>query len=218
MNRQPDWTLYLVAYPPACRGRDVVAVAEAAVRGGVTLVQLRMKECTTRSYLETSKRLRQTLADHGVPLLINDRVDVAMAAGADGVHLGQTDMPADLARELMGEQSLIGLSADTQAQAAAAEGLPVDYVGVGPVFPTATKADTGPTLGVEGLRQWRRRCHLPLIGIGGVTAENAAQIVRSGADGIAVVSAICGASDPARAACELRQAIEAARSREGDAV
>ncbi len=212
MKPPADWTLYLVADPHACRGRPIEDVVRLAVAGGATVVQLRDKECTTRRYVEQALRLHELLAPLGVPLIVNDRVDVALAVGAEGAHVGQSDMPPDLVRRLMGPDALVGLSVDSEADVLAADGGVVDYVGVGPIFSTATKTDTSAPWGVEGLRRLRPRTGLALVAIGGLDASNAAGVVRAGADGIAVVSAICSADDPQRAAAGLRAVIEAARA------
>lgn len=208
-----DWSLYLVAYPEACRGRSVRRVVEAAVRGGVSAVQLRCKDVSAREYLAIARALHEFLAGRNVPLLVNDRVDVALAAGAEGVHVGQADMPAQDARRLMGSDALIGLSVGTPQEARAAQNAPVDYLGVGPIYPTTTKAGTPPQWGCRGLRKLRDAVDTALVGIGGITESNAWHVVEAGADGIAVVSAICSADDPEQAARRLRQAVESARKR-----
>jgi thiamine-phosphate pyrophosphorylase len=213
MKPRVDWSLYLVADPGACRGRLVEDVVRLAVAGGATAVQLRDKECTTRRYVEQAQRLHDMLVALGVPLIVNDRVDVALAAGAEGAHVGQSDIPPDVARRLMGPDALIGLSADTEADALAADETVVDYMGVGPVFATSTKVDTSAEWGLEGLRKLRARTRRLIVAIGGVSAANAADVIRAGADGIAVVSAICSADDPRQAAADLRGAIDAARRR-----
>ncbi len=147
----------------------------------------------------------------GIPLIINDRLDVALAVGADGVHLGQSDMPLAMARAIVGDTLLIGISAESVADAVAAEEGGADYLGVSPVFATPTKSDTAPALGLEGLRAIRRAVRIPLVGIGGLDRGNAAAVIEAGADGVAVVSAIVAAADPAQAARELVQEIRRAR-------
>ncbi len=213
MARRPDvdWTLYLVADPAMCGGGALERVVEQAAGGGVTIVQLRDKECATGEYVEQGRRLHGLLGPLGVPLIINDRPDVALAVGAEGVHLGQSDMPIDAARRLLGENALIGLTVDAAEQALAEEAALADYLGVGPIFPTSTKADTAPEWGCEGLESLRGRTRNVLVAIGGVNASNAADVIRAGADGVAVVSAICSAPDPRLAAEELRRAIERGR-------
>jgi thiamine-phosphate pyrophosphorylase len=187
-------------------------VVAEAVAGGATLVQLRDKEATTADLVITAGRLLEVLEKPGVPLLINDRLDVAQAVRAAGVHIGQSDMPPLLARSLLGEGAVIGLSADTLDQALEAQELDVDYLGVGPVFATATKSDTEAPWGIEGLRSLRPRSRLPLVAIGGIDARSVGEIMAVGADGVAVVSAICSADDPRRAAAELREAVERGRA------
>lgn len=206
-----DYSLYLVTDRNLARGRETLAVVEAAVRGGVTCVQLREKSCSTRLFIEEALRLQDFLRGRGVPLIINDRVDVALAVGADGVHLGQTDMPVRTARAILGEHAVIGVSAECLEDASAAEKEGADYIGVSPVFATPTKTDTAPALGLTGLAAIRAAVHLPLVGIGGLNLQNAAEVIRHGGDGLAVVSAIVSADDPEAAARKLRAVIESAR-------
>lgn len=215
MEPRADWTLYVVIDPHVCRGRSAEEVARLAVQGGATVVQLRDKDCSTREYLTVAGRLHELLAALGVPLIINDRLDVALAVGAEGVHVGQSDMPPAVARRLMGEDALIGLSVETERQALAAEEARVDYLGVGPIFATSTKVDTAPEWGLTGLCRLRPRSRHVLVAIGGVNRSNAAEVVHAGADGIAVVSAICAAGEPELAAAELRRIIAAARAEGG---
>ena len=191
--------LHLVTDSALCGERGVLAVVEAAVAGGVSCVQLREKQLETRAFVGRARALKAWLAPRGVPLIINDRVDVALASGDDGVRVGQSDMaPADVRRLMPG--ALIGLSVESLAQLEAAEAAPVDYYGVSPVFSTATKADAAPALGLAGLAAIRARTARPLVAIGGIHAVNAAAVLAAGADGLAVVSALCAAADPAAAA------------------
>jgi thiamine-phosphate pyrophosphorylase len=205
----PDWRLYLVTDRGLARGRSIAWVVEAAVRGGVTAVQLREKSCSTRDFVRLGRELKSLLAAHQVPLIVNDRVDLALEIGADGVHIGQHDMDPRRARSLLGPDAIIGLSIETIEQARAAASLDVDYLGVGPVFATATKTDAAPPLGLAALAEIRAITRHAIVAIGGIGLENARQTIVSGADGVAVVSAICAADDPERAARELRQAIDA---------
>jgi len=205
MKRGFDLTCYLIAGRSSCGERPLEEVVRLAVEGGVTMVQLREKGVSTREYLETAGSLKRILAPAGVPLVINDRIDVALAVGAEGVHVGQSDMPVDIARRLMGPDAIIGLSMDTDAQVLEAETLDVDYLGLGPVFPTSTKADHSEPLGFEGFARRRGMTRHPSVAIGSVTARCAGQLRSLGADGLAVVSAICRAEDPAEAARELRR-------------
>ena len=205
MNERDSDTLrlHLVTDSALCGARGILAVVEAAVRGGVTCVQLREKSLDTRAFVERARALKAWLLPLGVPLLINDRVDVALACGADGVHVGQNDMTPEDVRRLM-PGGLIGLSVESLAQLAAAERAPVDYYGISPVFATRSKHDAAPALGLDGLRAIRAGTRRPLVAIGGIDAGNAADVMAAGADGLAVVSALCSTADPEAAARELR--------------
>ena len=209
-----DYSLYLVTDRTLSLGRSTVEVVAAAVSGGVTCVQLREKHCSTREFLEEARRVRELLVGTGVPLIINDRLDVALAVAADGVHLGQNDMHISDARRLVGERLVIGISAESVADAIRAEAEGADYIGVSPVFTTPTKMDTAPPLGLEGLREIRRAVSLPLVAIGSIRHDNAAEVLRAGADGLAVVSAIVSAPCPRTAAAALRQQIAFTREEE----
>ena len=206
---RPDLSTYLVADPAACGDRGlpgVVDTAVAAVRGGVTVVQLRDKHASASTLYRSATALVQALRRTGVPVLVNDRLDVALAARADGVHLGQDDLPVEDARRIAGPGFLVGLSVSTADELTAANALPagtVDYLGVGPVFATPTKTDAQGATGVDGLAELRRRTELPCAAIGGIHPGNVAAVRRSGVDGVAVVSAICSAPDPAAAAAGL---------------
>jgi thiamine-phosphate diphosphorylase len=205
-----DPRLYLVTDPDLIGDRDLVHVVLEAVAAGVTLVQLRDKDASDRDLLDAGRALKAALAPHRVPLLLNDRVELACALGV-GVHVGQSDTSPSEARAVLGHDALIGLSIeflDDPIDRAA------DYVAASPVFSTATKADAAPELGLGGLARLRRRTDLPLIGIGGIHEGNAAQVIEAGADGVAVISAILSASDLTRATRRLRQVIDDAK---GDA-
>jgi len=201
---QPDYSVYLVTDRTLCVSGTLEDVVARAVQGGVTMVQLREKQLCTREFVELGRALRALLAPRGVPLLVNDRVDVALACGADGVHIGQSDIRYADARRLMGAGAVIGVSVESVEQAAEAERCGADYMGVSPVFATPTKTDTSAPWGLEGLRGLRRRFSLPLVAIGGIGPDNAAEVFEAGADGIAVVSAICASPDPQQAAATLR--------------
>ena len=195
--------LHLVTDAAQCGERGLLAVVQSAVRGGVTCVQLREKSLDTRAFVERARALKALLSPLRIPLLVNDRVDVALAAGADGVHVGQSDMAPQDVRRLMPD-ALIGLSIESWQQMREAEQAPVDYYGISPVFATASKADAAPVLGLEGLQQLRLMTARPLVAIGGIQAGNVAAVMAAGADGVAVVSALCAAADPAAAARHLR--------------
>ncbi|WP_022660994.1 thiamine phosphate synthase [Paucidesulfovibrio longus] len=202
-----DYGVYLVTDQGLCLGRGLLEVVAEAVRGGASMVQLREKKCDTRDFVALARRLKALLGPLGVPLLINDRVDVALAAGADGVHVGQSDMhPADV-RGLIGPEAIVGLSVECMEHVLQADALGVDYLGVGPVYATATKPDHSEPWGLEGLRRVRAASRLPMVAIGSVNAENAAQVMETGMDGLAVVSAICSAPSPEQAAGALRDIV-----------
>jgi len=202
-----DYSLYLVTDRELARGRTTLEIVSAAVLGGTSVVQLREKDCATRDFIEQALTIKEFLKDHGVPLIINDRVDVAQAVKADGVHLGQTDMPLAVAKKILGDSMIIGISAESLQDAIEAEKGGADYLGVSPIYATPTKTDTAPPLGLEGLREIRKVVRLPLVGIGGLNRDNAAEVIRNGADGVAVVSAIVAAKDPQAAADALKQTI-----------
>lgn len=193
------------------RGRPLAEIVCEAVAGGATCVQLREKTATTREFLEEARRVRAALQKSGVPLIINDRMDIALAAGAAGVHLGQQDMPVGDARRLGPPGWIIGVSAESVEDAIRAEAGGADYIGVSPVFATPTKTDTAFPLGLGGVRTIRAAVGIPVVAIGGIHAGNAGDVIRAGADGLAVVSALVAAESPRMAAEELRRAIEDGR-------
>ncbi len=205
-----DYSLYLVTDRGLARGRTTLEIVKTAVYGGTTIVQLREKDCSTRDFIEQALTVKKFLKARGVPLLINDRVDVAQAIAADGVHLGQTDMPLEIAKKILGDSMIIGISAESLEDAIEAERGGADYLGISPIYATPTKTDTASPLGLKGLREIRNAVKLPLVGIGGLNKDNAAEVIRHGADGVAVVSAIVAADDPAAAAKELKQVIKEA--------
>lgn len=206
-----DLSLYLVIGPNTTAGRDVTSVALAAVRGGATMVQLRYKSGTSE-IVQAAREVIEVLRPTGVPVIINDRVDLARALGAQGVHLGQGDTaPAD-ARAALGEDAIVGLSITDPAQLKNVDPAVVDYLGAGPIFETGSKADAAAPLGLEALSRIAGGVRLPVAAIGGITEANAAAVIRAGADGLAVVSAICAADDPEEAARTLVARIDEARS------
>jgi thiamine-phosphate pyrophosphorylase len=207
-----DLSLYLVVGPEATAGRDVTSVALAAVRGGATMVQLRYKAGTSE-IMQAAREVIEVLRPTGVPVIINDRVDLARALGAQGVHLGQGDASPAEARDVLGEDAIVGLSITAADQLARVDPNIVDYLGVGPVFDTGSKADAAQPLGLATLSQIASSVRLPVAAIGGITEANAAAVIRAGADGLAVISAICAADDPEDAARALVARIDEARSR-----
>ena len=207
-----DYSLYLVTDRGLARGRSTFEVVKAAVSGGVTCIQLREKDCSTLEFIEQAVAIKNFLETRQIPLIINDRLDVALAVGADGIHLGQTDMPLGIAKKIAGPSMLIGISAESVQDAIEAENSGADYLGVSPIYATPTKTDTAPPLELQGLREIRSRVKIPLVGIGGLNKSNAAEVIQNGGDGVAVVSAIVAADDPELAARTLKQIIDEARN------
>jgi thiamine-phosphate pyrophosphorylase len=205
-------SLCLVTDPDLVPAAALEETVLAAVRGGVTMVQLRDKWATDEALLAQAVALVRVLRPLGIPLLVNDRVEVARRAGADGVHVGQDDTSPEIARERLGPAAIIGLSITDATQLARAERAPVDYYGVGPYFATATKPDHQPPLGLDGGRALVARASRPCVAIGGIHPPRAAAVRATGVAGIAVVSAICGKPDPERAAHELLPAVTVAVS------
>jgi thiamine-phosphate pyrophosphorylase len=215
MPARLDLSLYLATDPEMTARRGLLETVAAAVDGGVTMVQLRHKDGSAGALVEAGRALKALLASRGIPLIVNDRVDVAHAIGADGVHVGQDDLPPAAARAILGPSAIIGFSISNEGQLAGFDATAVDYVGLGPLFPTGTKTYAAPALGETGFAALRRRLPCPVVAIGGITAANAARAIAVGADGVAVVSAICAASDPRAAAQALRTAVDAAREKFG---
>jgi len=212
-----DLRLYAIVDPEHSGGHDLAELARAVAAGGATLVQLRDKVNGTGRMVEEARALKAALKPFAVPLLVNDRVDVALAAGADGVHVGQDDLSAADARRLMGPSAIVGLSIRTPGQAAAAPLDVIDYAGIGGVYATLSKAGAKTPIGVSGLADniailRRRRSRFAVCGIAGITAANAAAVIAAGACGVAVISALSSGPDPQAAARELRAAVDAARA------
>ncbi len=179
-----------------CCHHDLETIVSQAVQAGLCCVQLREKKADTRIFLNRALALKKILDPARIPLIINDRVDIALAAGAQGVHIGQSDMPYAKTRELMGPKAIIGLSVETWEDVEAAQGLDLAYIGVSPVFATPTKTDTKEPWGLAGLARIKQFSRHPLVAIGGLNVSNTSDVIRAGADAIAVVSAICGAKNP----------------------
>ena len=205
-----DLRLYLVTDRGLCDDRSMAHIVRESIAGGVTMVQLREKNAEARVFLDQAFALRQAASELGIPFIINDRVDIALACGADGVHLGQADMPCTLARRIIGKEMIIGVSVSSVDEAREAEAEGADYLGVGPLFPTLTKVDALPATGLDVLRSIRKAVSIPLVGIGGITRANAGDVICAGADGVAVVSAIVANPDPRTAAREIRSAVDEA--------
>ncbi len=208
--------LYFVTDRGLCGARPLADCVLQAIRGGTVCVQLREKDVSTRFFIEEAGRIRTLMTPFRVPLIINDRLDVALAVEADGVHVGQSDMPYEIARKLMGPKAIIGLSVETWEDVERAQGLDCDYLGVSPVFSTPTKTDTKEPWGLEGLARIRAFSRHPLVAIGGLNAGNTEAAVMAGADCVAVVSAICASADPYAASRELADIIASALARRSD--
>lgn len=216
-----DLRLYALVDPAVAGGRTLLDLARL-IAPSTTLVQLRDKHGSTRALIEEARALEEVLAPKGIPLLINDRVDVALAAQADGVHIGQDDMPVADARLLLGRSAIIGLSIKTMAQAQAAPLELLDYVAIGGVYATTSKDNTAAPIGIDGLRTIAqairtRKPGFPICAIAGITDANAAEVIAAGADGVAVISALSLAPDPAAAARALRTVVDDARKQRAGA-
>jgi thiamine-phosphate pyrophosphorylase len=220
MPKSLDLRLNAIVDPERAGGRDVVELARLLAEGGATLVQLRDKKSDTRPMIEAARGIKAALAPLGVAFVVNDRVDVALAARADGVHIGPDDMTPEDARALLGPDAIIGVSVKTIAAAEAAPMGVIDYAGVGGVYATLSKEQTSPPMGPEGLARIaavlrRRAPHFPIVGIAGIDAANAAAVIAAGADGVAVISALSLAPDPAAAARALRAVVDGMLAKRG---
>jgi thiamine-phosphate pyrophosphorylase len=206
-----DPTLYVILDPAVAAGRDLVTLLDAVIAGGCRMVQLRDKSSPSGHLVPVAERLQARCRQAGVTFIMNDRVDLAVAIGADGVHLGQDDLPPRLARPLLSPGMILGLSTHSVEQARRAQADGADYVAVGAMFPSRTKTDfelVGPAL----VRAVRAEIRVPLVGIGGISPDNVGAVIRAGADGVAVISAVCAASDPAAASAHFLDAIRRARA------
>lgn len=208
LHSEFPYPLYLVISEKACQGKDMLKVAEQAIRGGVDIIQLREKKLPEYLFLERAKRLREITEKHGVPLIINDNPKVTSKASAAGIHVGNKDVsPTSLRQEAFFKERIIGYSIEYLAQLDNEQATMSDYLAVSPVFRTNTKRDTVTEWGLEGVARIRELTQKPLVAIGNLHIENAKTVIRAGADCIAVVSTICGAETPEKAAYELKNAI-----------
>lgn len=198
-----DLSLYLVTDRSLSLGRPLEYIVEEAVKGGVSMVQLREKNCSSKDFYRQAVAIKACLKPYHIPLIINDRLDIALACDAEGLHIGQSDLPYEVARRILGKNKIIGLSVENVQDALDANKLDVDYIGISPVFSTPTKTDTAKELGLAGIREISLLSKHPSVGIGGINPDNAGKIIQGGADGIAVVSAIMSAADPRLAASRL---------------
>jgi thiamine-phosphate pyrophosphorylase len=220
MHAPIDLRVNAIVDPERAGGHDLVDLAQRVAAGGATLVQLRDKKSETRAMVEQARALKEALAPLKVPFVVNDRVDVALAASADGVHIGPDDMAVEDARRLLGPSAIIGLSIKTIAEAAAAPVELIDYAGIGGIYATLSKQQKNAPIGTEGFARvadalHRRAPTLPLVGIAGIDAGNAAAVIAAGADGVAVISALSLSPDPAAAARGLRDIVDAMLAKRG---
>jgi thiamine-phosphate pyrophosphorylase len=206
-----DLALYLVTDPDLGGDRPLLQIVEAALSGGATAVQLRDKRASPADLLELGREMHRICRRHAAALLVNDRADIALALSSDGVHLGSEDLPPIEARRLLPPPFRLGVSAASVSEARAAQEAGADYLGVGPIFATSTKADAGAPIGVECLAGIVAAVRIPVVGIGGITAANCASVIAAGAAGVAVVSAILASEDPEAAARQLRERVDGAR-------
>lgn len=211
MNDPASWEIYLVTDRAFSKGRSTLKMVEAAVAGGISAVQLREKDLGTRDFYEEGLSIRDFLRSSGVPLIINDRIDLALALDADGVHLGQSDMPAHVARRILGPDRLIGVSVEKPEHINDVAESSANYLGISPIFLTSTKPELDSSWGLEGIRQARSMTKLPLVAIGSIKRENAADVIRAGADCVAVVTAIVAADDPCEATRLLLEEVRAGK-------
>ena len=199
-----DYSVYLVTDRRNKTDDEFLNIIEEAIKGGTTIVQLREKTASTKEFYDLALKVKEITSRYGVPLLINDRIDIALAVGSDGVHIGQDDMPADIAREIIGEDKILGVSASTVEEAKKAEIDSADYIGSGAVFPTSTKDDAD-SVSKEELKEIVDSIDIPVVAIGGITVENAHTLKGSGIAGFSVVSAIMSAEDPKEASGKLKE-------------
>ncbi|WP_421812453.1 thiamine phosphate synthase [Flagellimonas sp.] len=208
LHPQFPYVLYLVISQEACKAKDMIQVAQQAIRGGVDIIQLREKKASEKLFLQRAQQLRELTEKHNIPLIINDNPNVASQVNATGIHVGNRDsLPTVLRKKPYFKERIIGYSIEYLSQLDNEQTATSDYLGISPVFRTDTKKDTVTEWGLEGISKIRQLTTKPLVGIGNLHQQNAGSVIRAGADCIAVVSAICGAEDPEKAAYELKNAI-----------
>jgi thiamine-phosphate pyrophosphorylase len=208
-----DLSLYVITDRELSEGRPLEEVVNAALQGGATVIQLREKKLTDREIFKMGMKIKPLIKKAGACFIINDRIDLALALDADGVHLGQSDLPLNIARKLTGEKKIIGISVKTIEKAREAEAQGADYLGVGSIYPTKTKKDAEPIGGPQRISQIRKAVNLPIVGIGGIQIHNIMEVIKAGADGIAVVSAVMGAPDIAEACRALKKEVLMAKNK-----
>ncbi|MCL4338359.1 thiamine phosphate synthase [Patescibacteria group bacterium] len=207
-----DYSLYLVTDKNLAGKKSVLSIVALAIEGGVTIVQYREKNASTRLMIEEGRALHKITTKAGIPLIIDDRIDVALAIDAEGVHVGQSDMPANIVRQIIGREKILGVTASNVVEAKKAVKDGADYLGVSDIFGSTTKTDTGKPVGIGMLKKIKKVVKIPIVGIGGVTLENANQVIRARADGIAVISAVFLVNEPKLAAEKLKKIVSEAKS------
>jgi len=210
-----NYDLYIITDQKISHGKTHFEVAEAVLAGGATVLQFRDKEMDETEAIEVCRKINKLTRKKGIPFIINDLIEVAKVVGADGVHLGQEDAPLDFARKILGKDKIIGISVETVEQAIKAEKEDADYLGVGPIYPTATKLDAGRALGLARLKEIKEAVSIPVIAIGGIDEDNLEEVLRAGADGVAIISAVVGAPDITQACQKLKNKIEYIKKRLG---
>ncbi|NIR48655.1 thiamine phosphate synthase [candidate division KSB1 bacterium] len=208
-SRKVDWSLYAILDKDFIKDRSIQYLAEEVIRGGAGIIQLRNKSSHINEFYQDGAAIKEVTAHFGVPLIVNDRLDIALAVDADGVHLGQDDLPHNVARHLIGENKILGISVHNLDEFKRSIDAEPDYLGVGAIYPTNTKDE--PQMGMEMVEELRAETELPLVAIGGLTPENLAPVIRAGADGVAVISALLNAEDVRSRAHEFVQSINSAR-------
>lgn len=198
-----DYSVYLVTDRDILGGRDLLKAVEAAVEGGASLIQLREKDSSSRNFYKLAVQMKELVNSHGVPLIINDRLDIALAVNADGLHIGQDDIPLTVARAILGPGKIIGYSVSNLQEALFGEKNGADYLGAGPVYATGSKADAGLPIGLTSLKAIKESVSIPVVAIGGVGLNNIAEVKQTGVDGVSVISAILGRQDIAAAARDI---------------
>jgi len=209
----PDYSLYLILDPWLAPSRPLGELAEEAIEGGVSMLQLRYKGEKAREFFGLAKEIKEVSRRHGVPLIINDRLDIALATDAGGVHVGQEDLPGGEARRILPRDMILGVSAASLEDAQEAERMGASYVGLGSIFPTGSKPDAGKPIGTEIIAEVSRIVQIPIVAIGGIQVANVEEVMEKGASGVAVISAVLQAKDPKAAARHLRTIIERAKAK-----
>ena len=203
-----NYDLYIITDQRISHGKSHLEVAEAVLEGGATVLQFRDKEIGDSEAIEVCQKIHKLTRGKGIPFIVNDRVEVAKAVDADGVHLGQEDMSFSSARKILGKEKIIGISVETIEQALKAVEGGADYLGIGPIYPTATKPDAGKALGIARLKEIRESVNIPIVAIGGINENNLEEVLKAGADGVAVISAVVSAPDITEACRKLKNKIE----------